>query len=102
MNLLNKSQLFSNLDSRLVQHDKIKFQTMIHDKKALLLLAIMAIIQIKGNSQSFPYAQTPDWESTPGGYISTGLGLADINRAFGIFYLRIVLHGHGDGVTQSQ
>jgi hypothetical protein len=108
MNLLNKNQLFINLDSSLVQICRIKFQTMIHNKKALLFLAIMAIIQLKGQSQSFPYAQTPDWESTPGGYISTGLGLADIDNdgwkdiivANGNDILRqhlVVYYNNGDG-----
>ncbi|MDZ7741178.1 MAG: FG-GAP-like repeat-containing protein [Bacteroidota bacterium] len=43
------------------------------------LSILFLLISILAFTQDIPYKQVPDWESTPAGRISTGLGLADIN-----------------------
>jgi len=44
-----------------------------------LSIGISSLFFLNAFSQTIPYAGTPDWESTPGGHIATGLGLADID-----------------------
>lgn len=51
------------------------FITMKNASSIFLLL----FIALASRSQTIPFNQTPDWESTPNGHIATGLGLADID-----------------------
>ena len=45
--------------------------------KHLITLVFIALL-VEGSGQ-IPFTTLPDWESNPNGYVSTGLGLADIN-----------------------
>jgi hypothetical protein len=40
---------------------------------------VLIFVVTTAYSQNIPYAQTPDWESTPAGHYATGLALVDIN-----------------------
>ncbi|MCF8229146.1 MAG: VCBS repeat-containing protein, partial [Bacteroidales bacterium] len=46
-------------------------------QRVFLLFSIFVVAGL--SAQEIPYKNTPDWESTAAGRISTGLGLADIN-----------------------
>ncbi len=48
-------------------------------KNLILTLQLTLFSVVAGFTQNIPYPVTPDWESTPSGMVSTGLGLADIN-----------------------
>jgi hypothetical protein len=48
-------------------------------KKLILTLQLTLFLVMAGFTQNIPYPVIPDWESTPLGMVSTGLGLADIN-----------------------
>ncbi len=54
-------------------------KTKLSDMKKSTLLCLLMATTLFCFAQQIPYNQTPDWESTPGGRVSTGLGLADIN-----------------------
>ncbi len=45
----------------------------------LILYCLIIFPAFQCFTQNIPYPLVPDWESTPSGMVSTGLGLADIN-----------------------